>query len=69
VYFVTKKVVNCLAFFVRRFHFDKLGKDPQVIWGSGGGGLETFQIQVLNFAAGDRTPRSSVVLDEYGFRS
>lgn len=28
-----------------------------VIWGSGIGGLETFQQEVLNFAAGDGTPR------------
>jgi 3-oxoacyl-[acyl-carrier-protein] synthase II len=26
-----------------------------VIWGSGIGGLETFQIEMLNFAAGDGT--------------
>ena len=28
-----------------------------VIWGSGIGGLETFQNEVLNFADGDGTPR------------
>ena len=28
-----------------------------VIWGAGIGGLETFQEEVLNFAAGDGTPR------------
>ena len=28
-----------------------------VIWGAGIGGLETFQNEVLNFAAGDGTPR------------
>jgi len=28
-----------------------------VIWGAGIGGLETFQDEVLNFAAGDGTPR------------
>ena len=28
-----------------------------VIWGAGIGGLETFQTEVLNFAAGDGTPR------------
>jgi len=40
------------------FDFDKLDKDRAgVIWGSGIGGLETFQIEVLNFAAGDGTPR------------
>lgn len=30
-----------------------------VIWGAGIGGLETFQDEVLNFAAGDGTPRFS----------
>jgi 3-oxoacyl-[acyl-carrier-protein] synthase II len=36
------------------FNFEKLDKDRAgVIWGSGIGGLETFQIEVLNFAAGD----------------
>ncbi|TDE46823.1 beta-ketoacyl-[acyl-carrier-protein] synthase II [Flavobacterium rhamnosiphilum] len=40
------------------FDFEKLDKDRVgVIWGSGIGGLETFQIEVLNFAAGDGTPR------------
>ncbi|MBC5840322.1 beta-ketoacyl-ACP synthase II [Flavobacterium sp. F-380] len=40
------------------FNLDKLDKDRAgVIWGSGIGGLETFQIEVLNFAAGDGTPR------------
>ena len=29
-----------------------------VIWGSGIGGLETFQNEVLNYAQGDGTPRS-----------
>ena len=28
-----------------------------VIWGSGIGGIETFQNEILNFAAGDGTPR------------
>jgi len=28
-----------------------------VVWGAGIGGLETFQTEVLNFAAGDGTPR------------
>src|SRR3954468_2615031 len=36
------------------FDLDKIDKDRAgVIWGSGIGGLETFQIEVLNFAAGD----------------
>ena len=40
------------------FDFEKLDKDRAgVIWGSGIGGLETFQIEVLNFAAGDGTPK------------
>lgn len=40
------------------FDFDKIDKDRVgVIWGSGIGGLETFQIEVLNFAAGDGTPK------------
>jgi len=40
------------------FDFDKLDKDRVgVIWGSGIGGLETFQIEVLNYAAGDGTPK------------
>jgi 3-oxoacyl-[acyl-carrier-protein] synthase II len=34
---------------------DKFGVG--VIWGTGIGGLETFQNEVLNFAAGDGTPR------------
>ncbi|MCB9426472.1 MAG: beta-ketoacyl-ACP synthase II [Flavobacteriales bacterium] len=37
---------------------DKLDKDRAgVIFGSGIGGLETFQEEVLNFAAGDGTPK------------
>ncbi|PJJ10399.1 3-oxoacyl-[acyl-carrier-protein] synthase II [Flavobacterium sp. 1] len=40
------------------FDYDKLDKDRVgVIWGSGIGGLETFQIEVLNFSAGDGTPK------------
>jgi 3-oxoacyl-[acyl-carrier-protein] synthase II len=40
------------------FDLDKVDKDRAgVIWGSGIGGLETFQIEVLNYAAGDGTPR------------
>lgn len=40
------------------FDLDKIDKDRAgVIWGSGIGGLETFQIEVLNFAAGDGTPK------------
>ena len=40
------------------FDLEKVDKDRAgVIWGSGIGGLETFQIEVLNFAAGDGTPK------------
>ena len=40
------------------FNLEKLDKDRiGVIWGSGIGGLETFQIEMLNFAAGDGTPK------------
>ncbi len=40
------------------FDLEKLDKDRVgVIWGSGIGGLETFQVEVLNFAAGDGTPK------------
>ncbi|MEO0059489.1 MAG: 3-oxoacyl-(acyl-carrier-protein) synthase [Bacteroidota bacterium] len=40
------------------FDLEKIDKDRiGVIWGSGIGGLETFQIEMLNFAAGDGTPR------------
>lgn len=40
------------------FDFDALDKDRAgVIWGSGIGGLETFQIEMINFSAGDGTPK------------
>ncbi|MFV8269221.1 beta-ketoacyl-ACP synthase II [Flavobacterium sp. GT2N3] len=40
------------------FNMETLDKDRAgVIWGSGIGGLETFQIEMLNFAAGDGTPK------------
>ena len=40
------------------FDLEKLDKDRiGVIWGSGIGGLETFQNEVLDFAKGDGTPR------------
>ena len=40
------------------FELDTLDKTRVgVIWGAGIGGLETFQNEVLNFAAGDGTPR------------
>lgn len=38
--------------------FSKLNKDRiGVIWGSGNGGINTFQDQVMEFAKGDGTPR------------
>lgn len=38
--------------------FEKINKDRVgVIWGSGIGGLNTFEEEVLSFAAGDGTPR------------
>ena len=40
------------------FDLETLDKDRiGVIWGSGIGGLETFQIEMLEFAKGDGTPR------------
>lgn len=40
------------------FDLEKIDKDRiGVIWGSGIGGLETFQIEMINFSAGDGTPR------------
>jgi 3-oxoacyl-[acyl-carrier-protein] synthase II len=40
------------------FDMETLDKDRVgVIWGSGIGGLETFQIEVLNYSAGDGTPK------------
>lgn len=37
---------------------EKIDKDRiGVIWGAGIGGLETFQTEILNYAAGDGTPR------------
>ena len=39
-------------------NLDKIDKfKAGVVWGAGIGGLETFQNEVLNFAAGDGTPR------------
>ncbi|MGG7033855.1 MAG: beta-ketoacyl-ACP synthase II [Flavobacterium sp.] len=41
-----------------KLDLDKLDKDRAgVIWGSGIGGLETFQSEVLDYAKGDGTPR------------
>ena len=36
---------------------DELKKLTRVIWGSGIGGIETFQNEVIDFALGDGTPR------------
>ena len=39
-------------------NFDALNKNRiGVIWGSGNGGIQTFQDQVMEFALGDGTPR------------
>jgi len=39
-------------------NLDKINKDRVgVIWGAGIGGLETFQQEILNFSAGDGSPR------------
>tara|TARA_B110000003_G_scaffold152808_2_gene153510 strand:+ start:22680 stop:23930 length:1251 start_codon:yes stop_codon:yes gene_type:complete len=41
-----------------KIDLDKINKlRVGVIWGAGIGGLETFQTEVLNFAAGDGTPK------------
>lgn len=68
---------------VRQFPFDNVNKDRiGVIWGSGNGGIETFQQQVTEFALGDGTPRfnpffipkmianiaSGIIAMKYGFR-
>jgi 3-oxoacyl-[acyl-carrier-protein] synthase II len=41
-----------------KIEFENLNKDRiGVIWGSGNGGIETFQDQMLEYCAGDGTPR------------
>lgn len=41
-----------------QINFDSLNKDRiGVIWGSGNGGIQTFQDQMKEFSAGDGTPR------------
>jgi 3-oxoacyl-[acyl-carrier-protein] synthase II len=51
------------------FDFETLDKDRAgVIWGSGIGGLETFQIEMLNFAAGDGTPKFNPFFIKNDFR-
>jgi len=49
----TDEAVNDANFDLEKLNKDRVG----VIWGAGIGGLETFQNEVLNFAAGDGTPR------------
>ncbi len=63
---------------VEKLNLDRIG----VIWGSGIGGLKTFQDEVMGFAAGDGTPRfnpffipkmiadiaSGMISMEFGFR-
>jgi 3-oxoacyl-[acyl-carrier-protein] synthase II len=50
------------------FDFETLDKDRAgVIWGSGIGGLETFQIEMLNFA-GDGTPKFNFLYSKNDFR-
>jgi 3-oxoacyl-[acyl-carrier-protein] synthase II len=48
-----EEAVNDAGFNLENLDKDRVG----VIWGSGIGGLETFQNEVLNFAAGDGTPK------------
>ena len=48
-----EEAVNDAGFNLENLDKDRIG----VIWGSGIGGLETFQNEVLNFAAGDGTPK------------
>lgn len=48
-----EEAVNDAGFDLENLDKDRVG----VIWGSGIGGLETFQNEVLNFAAGDGTPK------------
>ncbi len=51
-------VVSDEAILDSKLDLDKLDKlRVGVIWGAGIGGIETFQNEVLNFAAGDGTPR------------
>jgi 3-oxoacyl-(acyl-carrier-protein) synthase len=51
------------------FDFETLDKDRAgVIWGSGIGGLETFQIEMLNFAAGDGTQNLIFLYSKNDFR-
>lgn len=64
-------------------HFEELNRDRiGVIWGSGNGGIQTFQDQMKEYSAGDGTPRftpffiprilvdiaSGIISMEYGLR-
>ena len=49
----TDEAINDSQLDLEKINKDRVG----VIWGAGIGGLETFQIEVLNFCAGDGTPR------------
>lgn len=50
---VADEAITDAAFDMENLNKDKVG----VIWGSGIGGLKTFEEEVLNFAAGDGTPK------------
>jgi len=49
----TDEAINDSQLDLEKINKDRIG----VIWGAGIGGLETFQNEVLNFSAGDGTPR------------
>lgn len=49
----TDEAINDSQLDLEKINKDRVG----VIWGAGIGGLETFQNEVLNFCAGDGTPR------------
>lgn len=49
----SEEAVNDAGFDLEKLDKDRVG----VIWGSGIGGLETFQNEMLDFAKGDGTPR------------
>jgi len=49
----TDEAINDSQIDLEKINKDRVG----VIWGAGIGGLETFQNECLNFAAGDGTPR------------
>lgn len=56
----TQYALSCVDQAIKQagIDFDKLDKNRiGVIWGSGNGGITTFQQQITEFNAGDRTPR------------